>query len=471
MNAPTIDLPSTIVARASAPGAGHRAILRLSGDGCRALRRAVAGGALFERGTSTVRLATQLGSVPCIAFAALAPRSATGEDTLEFLLPANDALVAAVEAALLQAARDLAIPLRSAAPGEFTLRAFARGRIDLTQAEGIAAAIAATTHAQVRAARQLADGGLGRFTRGLAERVAHDLALVEAGIDFTDQEDVVAIAPETLAEHLAELRATLRARLAGSIAWERFDAAPRVVLVGAPNAGKSSLFNALAGRTRVIASPAAGTTRDAIEDRVELEPGRAASEIRLVDVAGLDDDRTGEARFAEAMRERALDAIARAELVLLCASQDAPVTDAVREALDLLPAQVPVLRVRTKCDLDDPAKTAEETSDLRVSIRPRSGADGGIDHLRRRIADVLRARLADLGGETLVLAERHAQSLHAALAALDEAETLVRASGGRDPELVAASLRTALDALGSISGTIAPDDILGRIFASFCVGK
>jgi tRNA modification GTPase len=463
-----IELTSTIVARASASGCGTRAVIRLSGDGCRALRTRIAGDAPFRRGARTARLRTPAGSIPCIEFTALAPRSATGEDTLELLLPANDSLLAAVEGALATAAREAAIPLRQAAPGEFTLRAFARGRIDLTQAEGIAAAIAATNAAQVRAARQLADGGLGRFASGLAERVAHDLALVEAGIDFTDQEDVVAIAPEALAADLDAMRSTLRARLAGSVAWERFEATPRVVLVGAPNAGKSTLFNALLGRRRVVASPIAGTTRDAIEERVTIEGARSTAEILLVDVAGLDESAD---RFQPAMRDAADAAIDRADLVLLCSAPDAPVSAAAREAIAAHAPEAPVLAVGTKADLGSAAGFTHDGPHQECDLCVSATRDRGMSELREAILRRIAARAGDLGGETLVLAERHRAALAAALDALDDAASLVATQGLRSPELVAASLRLALDALGTIGGAIAPDDVLGRIFGKFCVGK
>jgi tRNA modification GTPase len=453
-----VDLASTIVARGSAPGRAARALVRMSGDACAPVFAALAGAASFFRGVHPARLRLPSGSLACIAFVAPGPASYTGEDTLELLCVGNDWLVHEIEETLIATARRLGFAARPAAPGEFTLRAFARGKIDLTQAEGIAATIAATTDAQLRAARQLADGGLGRFVRTLADRVADDLALVEAGIDFTDQEDVVAIPPERLRADLRVMTGELDERLARSVPWERIEAVPRVVLVGPPNAGKSTLFNALLAKRRAVESATAGTTRDALEEYATLVTPRGRFEIRLVDVAGLDDvSDGGDAPTHErAMQERAHAAIARADLIVRCMPPGASPVPAKSGAAELT--------VRTKADL---GALANDGAALAVSAR----TSAGLDALRAAIVDQLASRLVATDGETLVLAGRHEAALRDALTSLHEAESLVTNRGLRDPELVAAALRAALDALGSISGAIAPDDVLGRIFGRFCVGK
>jgi tRNA modification GTPase len=420
----------------------------MSGAGCGPVLAALDPQATaYRRGTAPVRLGLGRGSLPCIALCSPGPRSYTGEDALEFVCVGNDWIVPELEATLLRTAIKLGFTARAAAPGEFTLRAFARGKIDLTQAEGIAATIAATTEAQLRAARQLADGGLGRFVAALAGRVADDLALVEAGIDFTDQEDVVAIAPSVLREHLGEAICSLRARLDRSVPWEKIEAVPRVVLIGEPNAGKSTLFNALLGRRRAVESPTAGTTRDALEEYVTLTTPRGRFEIRLVDVAGLDDASAG---FNPAMQERVRSMIERADLIVRCAA--GPTASEPPQPAELL--------VHTKADLG-------VRGDLAVSAH----TGFGLDALRIAIVDRLASRLVATDGETLVLSARHESALREALASLEEALATVAGRGLRDPELVAASLRASLDSLGAVSGAIAPDDVLGRIFGKFCVGK
>ncbi len=442
-----MDGASAIVACGSAPGRGIRAIVRVSGEPCAALVGAISDVTL-ERGVHMARVRLKEGPLPCVAFVALGPRSYTGEDSVEFVCAGNPDVVAALEAALFEAGRSLGVPCRAAAPGEFTLRAFVRGRIDLTQAEGIAATISATNDAQLFAARQLADGALGGFVRDLADGLANDLALVEAGIDFTDQEDVVAIPPARLSEHLQRAIALLGDRLDRAVPWERLEAIPRVVLAGAPNAGKSTLFNALLGRPRAVESSTAGTTRDALEEIVAWTTASGAQQITLVDIAGLDDDHAG---LNPQMQAGAHDAMARAALILRCVPADAIAAAGVADEL----------LVRTKCDLN------QACDGLQVSAR--TGA--GLDALRVAIVRQLGQRTAAHEGETLVLAARHSAALGSALMSLrDACDTVVR-SGLREPELVAASLRSAIDELGSVSGAIAPDDVLGRIFGSFCVGK
>ena len=468
-----MDLASTIVARGSAPGRSLRSLVRMSGEACGPVLAALSESpGSYVRGVRKVRLRFGRQQLACLAFCAVAPASATGEDTLELLLPGNPDLVAWVESELLGTAARLGHLARPAAPGEFTLRAFARGRIDLTQAEGIAATIAASTAAQLRAARQLADGGLGRFVADLADRTANDLALVEAGIDFTDQEDVVAIEPVVLAGHVRESISAIRLRLERSVPMEHIEATPRVVLVGPPNAGKSTLFNALLGRCRAVESPIAGTTRDALEEIVTIETPRGRCEVRLVDVAGVDESGEG---FNPAMQERMRAAVERADLVVECVAMGADGRPPL-SLRDISPGgsggeqegswrSAPRVVAATKADLAVPRYTA----DARVAVSARTGV--GLDDLRATIVAALASRVATLSDETVILAARHESSLRDALAAFEACRTTLASSSLRAPELVAASLRTALDALGAISGRIAPDDVLGRIFGKFCIGK
>lgn len=375
--------------------------------------------------------------VSCLLWIMPGPGSFTGDDSAEIAVAGNPDLVAKLEKRLLEAGANV----RRANPGEFTWRAFLNGRIDLAQAEGIAATIAASTDEQLRAARQLADGALGRFVRGLADRIADDLALVEAGIDFTDQDDVVAIAPATLRAHLRDAVGAIRVRLAHAVPAERVDAVPRVVLAGPPNAGKSTLFNALLGRTRTVVSPHAGTTRDAIVEPTSVPAPAGALPIRLVDVAGLDDSRDVHAPAMNLVARRAIES---ADLVVWCVPPG-------EHAPTIGPRSI---AVHTKCDIAPRGG---------LCVSGRSGE--GLDDLRRTIGERLAARLAGAASEAVFLTERHESLLSEAVSHLERAiETTA-------PELVAASLRLALDALGGITGAIAPDDVLGRIFGKFCIGK
>lgn len=427
---------STILARASAPGRGLRSVLRASGPDALALI------GVERRGIHPLRIE----GIPMLAYAMPGPRSFTGEDAFELLVAGHVELVERIERALLARGG-----CRRAAPGEFSLRAFLNGRIDLTQAEGIAATIAATSDAELAAARGLIEGTLGARVRALADRLARDLALVEAGIDFTDQEDVVAIAPEELARDLDALIGSIDALLGGAGGRESLEGLPAIVLTGPPNAGKSTLFNALLGRTRAVAAPIAGTTRDLLVERVRLPGG---VEALLVDAAGLDASSEPIDALDGAARAIARTAVAGAELVLRCEPVDGRTQLAAGGAEEIL--------VRTKADLGGAA-------DAGLAVSARTGA--GIDALRAALAQRLLARRAAAEGERVVLQARHRELLASSSSSLRAARELVALRGSSDPELVAARLRAALDELGGITGAIAPDEVLGRIFASFCVGK
>lgn len=401
------------------------------------------------------------------------PRSYTGEDTLELLLPGNPHLLERVTDELTHGLRRLGHPARRAGPGEFTARAYLNGRLDLAQAEGVALAVSARSDAELRAARLLLAGSLGKSAERWTGRVASLLARVEAGIDFVDQEDVVAIAcGEVLAECRA-LRAELAARLAGESGREAGSRQPRVVLAGAPNAGKSTLFNALLGRVRTIASPLAGTTRDAIVEPLELDAPGGRLEIQLVDLPGLDVD-AGD-RFGTdvpsvvdaAMRRTALTALESCDLVLHCRPIDAPASASADAPAAAELAQV--LEVVTKIDRLDGAPIPDGAIPTSAVTRE------GLDLLRTQLAERLAAAPTSVGADVSTLTDRVRNAMAAAATALDEVIRGVAGEPARAapsaPEVVAAGLRTALDRLGEIRGRVDPDEVLGMVFSRFCIGK
>ena len=443
----------TIVAISSPPGRGRRGLIRLSGADARRIARLDDVG----RGCHRVNLDVDGCALPTLAVVAPSPASYTGEDVVEFLVPGTEPMLARVQDALQHSAASQGTTLRRAEPGEFTARAYFNGRIGLLEAEGIAEAIRAETDSHLRAAGLMTGGGLSGVARELVEELTRLTALVEAGIDFTDQEDVVAISNRALNSALDVLIDDLQARLQDAVSIERLESVPRVVLAGAANAGKSSLFNALLGSERTVVADVEGTTRDVVIEPLRLQTHGGDLEVLLADVAGFGDSPLSLVGVEEAMQRRALAAIERADLILRCT----PPGSAVLE----LRSDAPVLDVQTKCDL-----ATDEHARCRVS--PLTGE--GVTELAGLIADRLGGATNVLGAGTFAISERHRDALKRTLDAMREANQLILEDrSGRMPpaELIAACLRDGLDALGELVGRITPDQVLEHVFARFCVGK
>jgi len=443
----TLDPHDTIAAVASPPGPGLRGLVRVTGPEARAV--ALSGFEADEEGPWPARAALRPGRLavaglrrPLPATIALwpGPRTYTGQPLAEIHTQGAPPLVGLV------LAHCLAHGARLAEPGEFTLRAFLSGRIDLTGAEAVLGVIDARTPAQLDAAlRQLAGGLAGPIER-LRDHLLDVLALLEANLDFAEEPDVDPLGRSALAEDFAAAAAEVTALAERLRGRDRPDGFPRVVLAGPPNAGKSRLFNALLGAPHALVSPEAGTTRDYLSAPCAC----AGLAIELVDTAGIED--AAGPIDAQAQALGASEA-ARADLLLVCLSADSG-------PIPALPSDRPQLRVWTKCDLAAPPDS---------DILPTSAATGaGLDPLRAAIAAALRRRDADddLPAGTAARCrdslDRAGQSLLAA------AETLTL--GGGD-ELVAIDLRQAIDDLGKVVGAVVTDDILDRIFRRFCIGK
>ncbi len=443
-----MDPQGTIVAVASPPGRGARGIVRLAGvETFDVLDGVLSAPSPREAGAHTVRIRLGGFELPAQLTLWSGPRSYTGTNAAELLVPGNPQLLRRiVEACVTGGARH-------AEPGAFSARAYLAGKLTLDQAEGVAATISAESEADLRAARELAAGEAGTLARAWADEIARVLALVEAGIDFTDQEDVVAIAPADLHAAVTGVIDAIDARgVAGPRAHADDD--PLVVLVGPPNAGKSTLFNALLGRRRAIVADEPGTTRDALIETLDLAPHcPGAGTVRLADLPGLSAAPI-DALDAEAQRA-ARELIGHAHALIAC-------DPAGRfEESDAF-AGVPAVRVRTKGDL--PGATPAEAL-------PVCAIDGtNLGPLARAIADAAGARRM---GSASAASARHARALGAARDHLLDALATVDppARTISDPELTAAALRAALDAIGAITGHVTPDDVIGRVFATFCVGK
>jgi len=464
-----MDTSDVIIAIATPPGRSARGIVRLSGDDLTELIAETlcdhAGlQAVFSRGcrAARLRLSNAL-TLPVIAIIAPGPRSYTGEDVLELQCPGHPVLLERIVDHLIAEGARLGLSVRRAEGGEFTARAFFHGRIGLTEAEGVAATIAARSDAELRAASMLRGGTLGRLAHELADELATALALVEAGIDFTDEEDVVAIAPDDLHDRLTVLRNRLTQTLDRSVGMEQLEAIPWVVLAGPTNAGKSTLFNALLGRDRAVVSDVAGTTRDVLMEPLSIDISGQKHEVMLVDLAGADDDPSTINRL---MQQHAASARSRAELVLHCLPPGATVPKNRSDE---------TLLIRTKIDSYASMQAADRIIPDECDLAVSALRGDGLAALRSLITDRLADRAVAMSGDLLALGPRHEAAMRDAADHLREAITLIEpirhARHLYDPELIASAMRAALNDLASLAGDITPDDVLGRIFSTFCVGK
>ncbi len=462
-----VDTTATIIAIASPPGRSPRGIIRLSGNDVLALLRVLlasapesgAGGEAIpcSRGIYKTRIKLNTHTIPALLLNYPAPNSYTSEHSAEFLLPGNPALLQRIIDYIIEQGSAHNLDIRTAEPGEFTARAFFNDRLTLTQAEGVAATIAAQSDAQLRAAAFLRNDSVGQLAATLCADLARALALLEAGIDFTDEQDVVAITTVDLLAQLRSLRERITNQLDRAIGFGQYDATPRIVLTGPPNAGKSTLFNVLLGRTRAVVSDVAGTTRDVLIEPLHIPTTCGDLEVLLIDIAGIENAESS--LMHQHMQNVAADARARADLLLRCV----PLNEVLTQPL--APNEV---LVRTKSDLN----TGNCNDENAVCLSAATQA--GLDDLRRIIIDRLADRAVSLAADAVALLPRHEAALRAADEALADALQLLEHSDERiiaDAELVAAAMRAALDQLGLVAGRVTPDDILGHIFSEFCIGK
>jgi len=455
----------TIVAASSPPGRSIRAMVRISGNLTATIISALTDMRLVDARQMTqcrLRLAhnqtteKQNLSLPawCVFFAG--PKSYTAQDMAEIQCPGHPALLERLIHAC------MGCGARLAEPGEFTFRAFMAGKLDLTEAEGIAATITAASDSQLQAATLLREGALSRFATELVDLLAQQLALVEAGVDFVDQEDVVPIGPTKLDDNLAKIEFRLNDLLLHSRSWGALDALPRIVLVGLPGTGKSTLFNALLNRRRAVTSPMAGTTRDVLAEPLTLTAAdNRQVEVMLIDIAGLD---TPEGTLDRQAQAAARAAIRGGDLILAVEDQRE-----IKPPFDLggQAAGTTSIRIRSKADLG----SISDSYDVVVSAHHNAG----LDDLRRAILRDISDLGVSISAQTMALQPRHQSALRQATERLKATRQMLatqRNARNIDAiELVADTLRDGLDQLAALGGKMTADDIIGRVFATFCIGK
>jgi tRNA modification GTPase len=466
----------TIVAVATANGAAGIGVVRLSGPRAMAvadalLRKGVTPAMAIDATTATAsepastfrprraqyaRFRDAAGEIidDGLLIAFRGPNSFTGEDVVELQGHGNPRLLARL------VARCIELGARAARPGEFTERAFLEGKLDLAQAEAVADLISASSDAALRAARRSLDGVFSVRVDELVEALTLLRVHVEAAIDFPEEEIDFLAAPELAARlsRVESLHAALRRDAARGV---RLVDGLHVVIVGAPNAGKSALLNALAGAQRAIVTPIAGTTRDVLREVVRVD----GIELTLVDTAGLRD--TQDVVEAEGIRRARAEA-ARADWVL-AVLDDREADTAIARLRPEWGAARRVLWLHTHADLTARAGRDEVRDDGRhLWIDTPRGL--GMDTLRAALAEAAGAdgTAGTEGGGAFSARARHVEAIDRAGGHLADAAAQLRARQG---ELAAEDLRLAQDALGELTGRLHPDALLGRIFGSFCIGK
>lgn len=469
-------LRETVVAISSAPGAGPVGLVRLSGPRAVAIaEHLVAGAASWGKMVGSRRVAGEVclderARLPAAFYVFRAPHSYTREDLVEVHTVGSPVALEMVRKACLDYG---AIP---AEPGEFTARAFFNGAMDLAQAEAVASIIRAQSDTQLRASRRMMDGLLATKLSSLRDRLGELLALVEADIDFAE-EPIDFITPHELHERLAAIAAEIETMRRQSPAAERVEQLPRILLLGPPNAGKSSLMNRLSGTRRAICAAVAGTTRDLLSAPIKLERGEAI----LLDSAGVDES---EDHIIAQARELTLSEAERVDLVCLVldateVANGAAPQNLVRFAERVQLLDLPVVVVAAnKIDLlssESRSLALAVIQSLRrgrtLAVSARSGE--GFDALRRCFTDVLGSSETTAQSEGILLTERQQSAMHSTSESLHRAAALAASVGATIDcaDLLAFELREALDHLGAVTGAVTTEDLLTHVFANFCIGK
>ena len=446
----------TIAALATPVGTSGIAVMRVSGPLCRSLAQNLLGREPAARVAAHTDYRDLSGHTldDVLATLFVGPHSYTAEDSLEISCHGNPLIAQKILEDL------FARGCRPAEPGEFTRRAFLNSKIDLSQAEGVIDLIHARSDRALAAANQQLRGSLGRHLSALSDELLQLLARIEAYIDFPDEDlppedlELVRSGLERVATGTGRLLATQHY---GEILRDGI----KTVILGEPNAGKSSLLNRLVGRERALVSPEPGTTRDFIEERILLGPHC----LRLIDTAGLN---PAPAPLERLGMEKTYERAAEADLILLVFDASRPFP-ALPNRLNEVLASTATLRVLNKSDLPRHSSLGAEITDKKRFINISATTGAGLDQLTAEIVSQAETFRQDHGAEIIAINARHAEALKRAQCCLTSA--LARLPHPGSVELLASEVRGALDAFGEIGGRIDNERMLDHLFATFCIGK
>lgn len=450
-----LSLNDTIAALATPVGTAAIAVVRVSGPGVAGLTAALCGPMPTPRVATHADYRDRSGALldDVLYTFYQGPRSYTGEDSLEISAHGNPFIAQKILEDL------FARGCRPAAAGEFTQRAFLHGQLDLSQAEAVMDLIHARSERALAAANQQLRGALGRHMTGLVDGLLGALARIEAYIDFPE-EDLPAEDRDFVLGEIARLATATRQLLATSHYGEVLRDGMKTVIIGEPNAGKSSLLNRLVGHDRAIVSPEPGTTRDYLEERLILGP----HSLRLIDTAGLNPTPSPLEKLG---MEKSVARAAEADLILWVTDATKPVPALPHELRQAFSRQA-VVAVCNKIDLKN-SLDESETIDNNNFINVSALTGAGVDALRAAIVRHAESYSVKLGDDLIAINARHADALIRAQACLADAGSKLQARTAS--ELVASDLRGALDAFGEIAGKIDNERMLDHLFATFCIGK
>ena len=445
-----------IIAVATAPGKAGVGIVRISGQNLQNITKTLFQKTLLPRQANLLALRDADGQTidQLIAIYFAAPASFTGEDVLELQCHGGPQLLELVMKRCLELGKDDDLVI--AEPGEFTLRAYLNNKIDLAQAEAIADLIDAQSEAAVRGAARSLQGAFSDDINDLIEEITQLRILVESTLDFPEEE-IEFLENAQARKRLSAVKAKLQSLRDGAKQGKILRDGIQLVLAGAPNVGKSSLLNRLAGEEVAIVTPIAGTTRDRVKESITIE----GVPMHIIDTAGLRE--TSDIVEAKGI-ERSWEAIRMADLVIFLTDLTSGEDGLKERILEEIPSKCPVLEVINKADLMTQPETKSSGAAMMISAKTGEG----VEALKQKVLQIVGWNGSQEGA--IVARRRHLDCLERASEHIARSEEFA-ANGNNSLELFAEELFLAQNHLGQITGKLLPDDLLGKIFSQFCIGK